>query len=55
LEVQNASNLPLKRRLDKISDIKVDEPSKGVEIAKSLFTTEKKPISLAKVIYLLQK
>lgn len=55
LEVQNASNLPLKHRLEKISDIKVDDPSKWVEIAKSLFTSEKKKITLSKVIYLSQK
>ena len=55
LEVQNASNLPLKRRLEKIADIKVDEPAKWVDIAKSLFTTEKKVITLNKVLYLSQK
>ena len=55
LEVQNASNLPLKRRLEKISDIRVDEPSKAIEIAKSLFTSEKKPVVLTKVIYLSQR
>ncbi len=55
LEVQNASVVYLKKRLEKISDIKVTEPEKGVEIAKSLFTTEKVPVSLTKVVYLSQK
>ncbi len=55
LEVQNASKVYLKKRLEKISDIKVNEPEKGVEIAKSLFTTEKTPVSLTKVVYLSQK
>lgn len=55
LEVQNASLLPLRRRLEKIGNTKVKDPEKWVEIAKSLFTSIKTNISLWKVLYLSQK
>lgn len=41
LEVQKVSDTRLKKVLDKIADLKVIDPEKGVEIAKSLFTPEK--------------
>lgn len=41
LKFQNASLLPLKKRLDKIADIEVTTPEKWVEIAQSLFGKHK--------------
>lgn len=40
LEVQKVTNTKLGRTLDKIVDLKISDPEKGVEIAKSLFTKE---------------
>ncbi len=55
LKFQLAAILPLRRRLDKIKDMKVNDPEKWVEIAKTLFTEDKgQLISASKVIYLSQ-
>ncbi|MDD5769678.1 MAG: DUF1704 domain-containing protein [Candidatus Gracilibacteria bacterium] len=55
LEIQNVCLLPLKNRLNKIKDLKIQEPEKGVELSKSLFSKKvsHKQIS-SKVIYLSQ-
>lgn len=46
LSVQIANQIPLKARLKKVSDLKVPNPEKGVEVSKALFSsnipTEKK-------------
>lgn len=55
LEVQNASNLPLEKRLQKVADLHVVDPERGVEIAKTLFNTSKTSMTSAKIIYLSQK
>ncbi len=55
LKFQLAAVLPLRKRLDKIKDMNVSDPEKGVEIAKTLFTWDKwHLISSSKVIYLSQ-
>ncbi|MEF2175172.1 MAG: tyrosine/phenylalanine carboxypeptidase domain-containing protein [Candidatus Absconditabacteria bacterium] len=54
LEVQNVCGLNMKNRLDKINGLKIIEPEKGVEIAKSLFSDKKLLIGLDKVLYLSQ-
>lgn len=55
LGFQNASLLPLRKRLDKIGDISVSTPEKGVEIAKSLFGKHKSSMVMpSKVVYLSQ-
>lgn len=56
LEVQNACFLPLKKRLNKIGDIKIKDPEKWVEICKSLFTSAKSNIiTMSKILYLSQR
>lgn len=56
LEIQNVCLLPLKKRLDKIKDLKVWEPEKWVELSKSLFSEKMTSwINSWKVIYLSQK
>ena len=53
LEVQNVTSTKLLRILDKISDLKVLDPEKWVEIAKTLFTQEKTNlIQNSKILYL---
>lgn len=54
LEVQNVCALNMKTRLDKINWLKITEPEKWVEIAKSLFSDKKLLIWLDKVLYLSQ-
>ena len=55
LKFQLAAVLPLRNRLDKIKDMKVNDPEKWVEIAKTLFTEDKwQVISTSKIIYLSQ-
>lgn len=54
LEVQKVSNIKLKKILEKISDLKVIDPEKWVEIAKSLFTTGRSNPNAWKVLYLSQ-
>ena len=55
LEIQLATWISLESRLHKIKDIKIDIPSKWVEISKSLFTLQKvNPIIAKKIIYLSQ-
>jgi len=39
LKVQIANQIPLKRRLDKVSDLKVPTPEKGVEVSRTLFSS----------------
>ncbi len=38
LKIQVANKIPLKRRLEKVHDLKIKTPEEGVEIAKTLFT-----------------
>ncbi len=53
LEIQKASKVFLKKRLDKLEDMKIKEPEKGVEIAKTLFTKSKaNVITNNKILYL---
>lgn len=55
LKFQLAGALPIKHRLNKIKDMKIVDPEKGVEIAKTLFTPQRwQLISSSKVIYLSQ-
>lgn len=54
LEVQNITGIKLKSTLEKIKDMKIDYPEKGVEIAKTLFSAEKANTNNTKVIYLSQ-
>ncbi|MCX6824118.1 MAG: DUF1704 domain-containing protein [candidate division SR1 bacterium] len=55
LEVQKVSDTKLKNILDKIADLKIIDPEKGVEIAKSLFTAEKSDLlGQNKLLYLSQ-
>lgn len=56
LEIQNVCLLPLKSRLDKIKDLKISEPEKWVELAKSLFSSKvTNKINNSKIIYLSQE
>ena len=55
LEVQKVSNTKLQKVLDKIADLKIIDPEKWVEIAKSLFTPEKSDLLWQnKLLYLSQ-
>lgn len=55
LEVQKVSDIKLKNILDKIADLKIIDPEKWVEIAKSLFTPEKSDLLWQhKLLYLSQ-
>ncbi|HKL43665.1 MAG TPA: tyrosine/phenylalanine carboxypeptidase domain-containing protein [Candidatus Absconditabacterales bacterium] len=54
LEVQNISGMKLKNTLNKISDLKISDPEKGVEIAKSLFSKEATKGYTDKILYLSQ-
>ena len=55
LEVQKVSDTKLKNILDKIADLKIIDPEKWVEIAKSLFTPEKSDLlGQHKLLYLSQ-
>ncbi|MFA6255697.1 MAG: tyrosine/phenylalanine carboxypeptidase domain-containing protein [Candidatus Absconditabacterales bacterium] len=55
LEVQKVSDIKLKNILNKIADLKITDPEKGVEIAKSLFTPEKSDLlGQNKLLYLSQ-
>ena len=55
LEVQKVSDTKLKNILDKIADLKIIDPEKWVEIAKSLFTPEKSDLLWQyKLLYLSQ-
>ncbi len=55
LEVQKVSDTKLKNILDKIEDLKIIDPEKWVEIAKSLFTPEKSDLLWQnKLLYLSQ-
>lgn len=56
LEIQNITLTPLQRLLHKIYDLDITNPTKWVEIAKSLFETRKTTsISMNKVMFLSQK
>jgi hypothetical protein len=55
LEVQKVTNTPLKKTLEKIKDLNIQDPEKGVEIAKTLFTQESIDIiKQQKILYLSQ-
>jgi hypothetical protein len=55
LKFQLSSVLPLKKRLEKVADVKVTTPEKGVEIAQSLFSLQKtQVVTMSKVLYLSQ-
>ena len=55
LEVQKVSNTKLQKVLNKIADLKIIDPEKWVEIAKSLFTPEKSDLLWQnKLLYLSQ-
>ncbi len=55
LKFQLAAQLPLKRRLEKIGDLKVVTPEKWVEIAQTLFSHHKTPpVASSKLLYLTQ-
>lgn len=54
LEVQKVSDTKLKNVLEKIGDLKVIDPEKWVEIAKSLFSPEKSNLLGTKLLYLSQ-
>ncbi len=54
LEVQNISGIKLKNILNKISDLKISDPEKWIEIAKSLFSKQATKWYLDKVLYLSQ-
>lgn len=55
LEVQKVTDTKLKNVLDKIGDLKIVDPEKWVEIAKSLFTPEKSDLIWhSKLLYLSQ-
>ncbi|HRX63503.1 MAG TPA: DUF1704 domain-containing protein [Candidatus Absconditabacterales bacterium] len=54
LEVQNISGMKLKNILKKISDLKISDPEKGVEIAKSLFSKKITKGYADKILYLSQ-
>ena len=54
LEVQNISGMKLKNTLNKISDLKISDPEKWVEIAKSLFSKWKSVWHTEKILYLSQ-
>ncbi len=55
LEVQKVSDTKLKNVLNKIADLKIIDPEKWVEIAKSLFTPEKSDLfGQNKLLYLSQ-
>ena len=55
LEVQNIADIKLKRVLDKIEDLKIEDPEKGVQITKALFSkANNKEISKAQILYLSQ-
>ncbi len=41
LKIQLALDLPLRHRLEKIGDLKIDSPEKGVEICQTLFSQHK--------------
>jgi len=41
LKVQLALDLPLRHRLEKVGDLKIDSPEKGVEICQTLFSKHK--------------
>lgn len=54
IEIQNITQQPLRRIIDKIHDLEVPRPEKWVEIAKSLFAPEKSVQNTTKIIYLSQ-
>ena len=55
LEVQKVSNNPLEKTLKKIEDINIQDPEKGVEIAKTLFSKESTDyLGQQKILYLSQ-
>lgn len=56
LEVQKVADIRLKRVLEKLNDMKIHDPEKGVAIAKTLFSREENlNLKQAKILYLSQK
>ncbi len=55
IEIQNITQKPLAKIMEKIHDIKIKTPEKWVEIAKSLFTNTKSVWSHTKILFLSQK
>jgi len=53
LEIQNVALVPLKARLQKLKDLDIEEPLKGIEIAKSLFSPQK-TFPVTGILYLSQ-
>ncbi len=54
MEIQKISQIPLKKVLDKIDDLSVQTPEKGLEISRSLFS-QKESWFHQKIIYLSQR
>ena len=54
LEVQKIADIRLQNILNKIKDVAIHDPQKGVEIAKTLFTKEQKIWHSSKILYLSQ-
>lgn len=54
LEVQNVCALNLKQRLNKVSWLRIIDPEKWVEIAKTLFSSVKSEINVWKILFLNQ-
>lgn len=56
LEIQNIADIRLKRVLDKIEDLKIQDPEKGVQIAQTLFSKNKsEAIKKNQILYLTQR
>ncbi len=54
LEVQNISGIKLWNVLNKVSDLKISDPEKWVEIAKTLFSKERSKLQREEILYLSQ-
>lgn len=56
LEVQKIADIKLKKVLEKLNDMKIQDPEKGVEIAKTLFSKDNlQMIKNSKILYLSQQ
>ena len=56
LEIQNIADIRLKRVLDKIEDLKIQDPEKGVQISQTLFSKNKREaIKKNQILYLAQR
>jgi hypothetical protein len=54
MEIQKIAQIPLKKVLDKIDDLAVQTPEKGIEISRSLFSQKESGFH-QKIIYLSQR